>query len=170
MYDRHKVVETMWVRCRCLQSWAMHEFMEISMLSSLMSWQRFFLPVQQQQQQVWVPVGCWISMSLQLIRSNRVLSIRKTSSWSERQMFYELYILGVVWFTGLWHCSASNIRRELAQIWIPNQIIHLHDRMMILSDMDEAHHQDCYQADKDGKVSSEKNQGLDVTGWWWSEP
>ncbi|THU70010.1 hypothetical protein C4D60_Mb08t20480 [Musa balbisiana] len=60
----------------------MHEFMEISMLSSLMSWQRFFLPVQQQQQQ--------------LIRSNRVLSIRKTSSLSERQMFYELYILGVV--------------------------------------------------------------------------
>ncbi|CAL9148035.1 unnamed protein product [Musa hybrid cultivar] len=47
----------------------MHEFMEISMLSSLMSWQRFFLPVQQQQQQ-----------QHQLIRSNCDLSIRKTSS------------------------------------------------------------------------------------------
>ncbi|CAL9038945.1 unnamed protein product [Musa banksii] len=43
----------------------MHEFMEISMLSSLMSWQRFFLPVQQQQQ---------------LIRSNCDISIGKTSS------------------------------------------------------------------------------------------
>ncbi|CAL9156542.1 unnamed protein product [Musa hybrid cultivar] len=44
----------------------MHEFMEISMLSSLMSWQRFFLPVQQLQQQ--------------MIRSNCDLSIGKTSS------------------------------------------------------------------------------------------